>query len=616
MPSTRVAFAEIESWTPAIDGRAVENGSLFVLGGKNYFFDVKGPMSGFGSLILPGGIIDDGLHPIQSLDLGDRTILCTHDGIYDRRWSMIDEDSIEPAEQYWFKIGSLDPDVESNIGRFKWTSAYVGFGAYICHPSHGIYQVLGDSIVKFHPDGLIDTPLAIAEANGRLIIQGRFQTQWSNAFDPDDLAPELGGSGFQTTAELVPGTPLTIVSFEGGFVVYTSGGILLFEYVGGDIVFRPDRVQSQQTLVNPNSTCETADGENVILTRQGLYLSSASKGMSELSPKFNAFLLKYLEDRVDLTIRLDYILERDHLYVQVMDGTAVFVHTWILTLRLDKWGEFNESHRGIVKFENDRNSYGWVDYDGYAHEFIDSPYVETADGTLRGLESFIELGYIRPSSGAENADVAFEIQEVSIAARKTQTSDVIVVEEDWTTPGSFNSYNIGFYRFDQDWNGFGVDAYDINFNDSAPGEDWNLMETQDDDDWNQTVAGQRDYDWNDFGYADVDWNATPPDGVDTSYIEDWGRIGDMPDAVEEDWNWEQAFFNQVNYDLKIRGNFDGHTEMKTVYPKLAMAHPERDLWTGFSYGYEHVIVLEANQPWEKFHVTALGITVHLAGQYS
>lgn len=615
MPSSRVAFAEIESYTPALDARAVEGGSIFVLAGRNYVFDVKGPKAGFGSRIVNGGIIDDGIYPVQSLDLGGRAIVCTRDGVYDRRWTAIDDETVLPAEVGWNRLGSLVSDLDSNIGRFKWTSAYVGFGSFICHPSHGIKRVLGNSLEDYSPDGLIDSPMFIAEANGHLVIVGRFQVQWSNAFDPGDLSPELGGSGFQTTSELVPGNPLGVMSFQGGFIVYTDAGVLLFEYVGNEIVFRPDRIPTQQLLLNPNSCTEMSNGEMVLLTKQGLYRSSATDGMSELTPQFNAFLLDLLAKHDDYVIRLDYIVERDQLFVQVMDSTAIFITTYVLTVKLDKWGEFSETHRGIIRFSKEASDYGWVDFDGYCHRIDESPFVELADGSLRGLEADITLGYIRPANGADNADVMFELQETFIAARTTRTPSQPFVEVDWGAVDSSENWGIGFYLYDVDYNNYGVDYYDINYSMPGTDEDWNLGPFEDVD-FNDEVSGDQDYDFNDSGSRDEDFNETPDGGVDTSEVIDWGDLADMSIALWVDWGGEEALLNFESYSLEIISNIDGFTELLTTQPSLALVNPQRDLWTGFTSGHEHCVRVSANQPWDKFHVTAFAITVHLAGQYS
>lgn len=615
MPSSRIAFAEIESYTPAIDARAAENGSIFVLGGRNYVFDVKGPKSGFGSQIVSGGVIDDGIYPVQSLDVGGRSVVCTHDGVYDRRWTQIDDESSNPSVEYWNLIGSFDPDVDSNIGRFKWTSAYVGFGGFICHSSHGIKRVLGNSLVDFKPAGLVENPLFIAEANGRLMIVGRFQIQWSNTSDPEDLNPELGGAGFQTLAELVPGNPMGIMSFQGGVIVYTDAGVLLFEYVGNEIVFRPDRIPTQQLLINPNSCCELASGEMLLLTQQGLYRSSATEGMSELTPQFNAFLLDYLAKHSDYSIRLDYIVEKDQLFVQIMDSTAIFVKTFVLTVKLDKWGEFSEEHRGIIRFSKEPGDYGWVDYTGYCHRIDESSFVEQADGSLRGLESEIQLGYIRPANGANHADVMFEIQEVLISARTTRTPSEIQTEEDWNGPNSLVDWDLGFYNYDVDYNNFGVDYYDISYSMPGEDEDWNLGPNEIVD-FNETVSGDQDVDYNLDVFQDEDFNETPAGGVDTSDIIDWGNIAQQENAIWEDWNGEESVYNFESYAISITSNIDGHTSLLTTYPELALVNPKRDLWTGFTSGHEHTVQIAANQVDEKFHVTTFAITAHLSGQYS
>lgn len=617
MPSTRVAVPEIKSWTPAIDARSVEDGSLFVLSGRNFLFDAKGPKSAFGSMLLDSDPIDTSVYPVESMNVGNRVIVATYDAIYERRSAVsidYESDELTPSEDYFFKLADLVSLPTHEIGKYKWTSAYVGFGSFINHPGYGLFRLLGDSIEPHTAPGLEGPFLGITESAGRLIVQTNTLTQWSNADNASDFTPELGGAGFQVTKQRTPGAPLAVTSFQGGFIVWSTAGVLVAEFVGGNTVFRFDRVITEQFLLTPVGFESVASGDVLVVTQHGIFKSSATQGLQPFDEVFNEYMRTLMENEDDVSFRLKYIKEMDTLFVQMYNQTTLVNQTFVFSGPTSKWGIFSETHKGIIKFDRDAGKYGYVDSNGYIRQFTDQPFVEELGGALRGLDSFIELGYVQPANGAEQADVEFEMQEILIGARTTHTLAYTVDEEDWDGPDSFKSYNIGFYLYDQDWSQFGVDYYDIDYNDPAPDENWNNS-TLPNVDWNNPVAGQRDFNWNDNIYLDIDWSATPEDGVNTDYIEDWGIVDESVD-VEEDWDGEGHFFNVVTYGLTVKSNMDGFEEELTIEPALAVEKTTEDLWTLFSYGHRQRIVLTANQPWEKFHVTTMEISISYAGQIS
>lgn len=607
MPSTRIAFSQIESWTPAIDARAVENGSLYVIEGRNFYFDSKGPKSGFGSTLVEYSPIDDSYGPCQSLRVGARTLFFTPKGCYERT------SEYESMGERWRQLATFSGPEDFTLNTLNWTQAYVGFGSFVCHPRFGLFKVMATSLESFKPAGLEENVIAITESAGRLIIQGKYTTAYSNSDNANDLNPELGGAGFQVTRERVPGNPITITTFQGGFIVWCSEGVLLGEYVGGEVVFRFDRVVTKQFLSHAQGWCYLANGDTLILTSHGLFRSSPSSGLSPLNDLFNEYLKDLFKNETMMMSRLEYFQDYDLIFLSIMDDSYLYRQTYVYSPAIEKWGIFSESHRGMIEVSSDSGDFGFVDDDGYVHRFAEIPYREKIDGTLEGLDSKIVLGYLNPNQGAETADANFELQEIVISARDSVVDTADLIEEDWNGPDSFTSYNLGFYLRDEDWNNFGLDFYDFDFNDPDVAEDWDSPGAG--VDYNVTVAGQRDFDWNDSGYLNEDWSATPSDGVGTSYIENWGYVEDpWPDELAEDWSGLGAFLNRIDYRLASISNLDGIEEALRVDPARAVERTSGDIWTLFSHGHRHRLEISANQPWENYHVKSLAVTIHYAGQ--
>jgi len=608
MPSTRVAFPEVQSWTPAVEAKAVENGSLFVLNGRNYYFDSKGPKSGFGSSVLPGGAISAGGFVTESISFADRTILFTETKALDRRWTGLEPVTLEgEAYEYWNTVAEFESLYARDVKNQKWTSAYVGYAYYVCHPQRGTFKVLSDSLEPHTGPGIPEDPIAIVETNGRLVVLTRFTLAYSAPFDGDDFTPTLGGAGFQVTAELVPGNPITLTTFEGGFLLWTDGGVLIGEYVGGESVFRFDRVNTDQLLIGGAAWSNMQDGSIVIMTKQGLMRSTAQAGFQELTPIFNEYLREFIRESEDIVFRLSYIQEMDHLYVQIMDGTNHFNHTYVLSVKLDKWGIFSTDHHGIVRFSNEIDDYGWIDLEGFPHLFDASGVVESVDGQQAGLDSEIILGYIRPSQ-VQTADGNFEIQEV-LTSNGPRLTDTAVIEEDWNGDESFINWNTGFVNVNDDYNAYGLNDYKDDYNFMEGVEDYNLMLFSDSVDMNMDVIGPVSIDFNDWGPAE-DYNDTPEGSYDVIPLEDWN----LKLNGDEDWYKEQSFLNAYEYGLRLTSNLDGYESELEVTPVLATRRIDMDMWTCFTHGHNHRLTFSATQSGEKYHMRSLEITLHYAGQ--
>lgn len=611
MPTQRLPFPEIQSWTPAVDPRASENGNLFVLSGRNYAFDSKGLVSPFGASAINGGTLDSDLGLFQSLDLDGHVVVIGPSALYDLRESAITVASLTPSAEYWYKLGSFTRDKDYRIGQDSWSEAYVGYKAYICHAQHGIYQLNGDTITAYSSTGTVESPLAITESNGRLIILNPYQVSWSAPFDGTNLTPELGGAGFQIIAERVPGKPVTVTAYPGGFIVWTTKGVMLSEYVGGEAVFRHTRIETDQLILSQPASVVMPDGTLIFATQQGLFKTSNQSTVQPLDPAFNEFLRSVFVKNTTNHVSLYFSLDFDMLFVQVMNEAAYFTSTYVYSLTLAKWGEFSTPHRGICKFSKDPGDLGYVAVDGQPYRFTGQPYNVLPSGELTGLDSFVELGYFRLPAQLNAADTEFEIQEIVTSVVESYPTGMTLLEEDWDGSAAFVSWSVGFYGQDENWNAYGVADFDEDLNDTSSGIDYN--NTGITLDLSATIAGLRDFDWNQFAPAE-DWSATPDGGVDTSYIIDWGLESTADD--DEDWNGPQALINDLDYGILVESSFDGYDQTIQIVPELSLRKTKTDLWTLMTSGVNHKLFIKANQPWQKYHIKQLSVTVGYQGQTS
>lgn len=609
MPSTRIAFPEIQSWTPAIEAKAVENGSLFVISGKNYYFDSKGPKSGFGSFRYSPDVLDDGIYPLDSITFNNRTIVFAESGAFENRFKIYETTNTEQLlDREWYRLATWESLRLANAELQNWTQAYVGYTSYVCFPQRGILRLDNDSLSTYAVAGAPEEPIAIIENNGRLVILDRFTLTYSAPFDGEDLAPQIGGAGFQVIAELIPGTPIGLVPFENGFYVFTNAGAIIAQYVGGDVVYRFDRLDTQEIPLSNSAWVQLIDGGSAFLTKQGLRRSLPTGGFEEIAPLFNEYFRREIATG-ELVIKLAYAMELDMLFIQIMDGSGFFNRTLVLRVRLDKWGSFDEYHRGVIRISSNADHIGYVDLDGRVHEFaFDSGFREDTYGTALPLDAKIELGFIRPASDGRSADVEFEIQEVLVSNGLKQTVEVTNV--DLNTNFNFVSYTDGLYQSRDDWNRYGINDFILDLNLPGDAEDENLLSSSEDYDQNDSVIGPVNFDWNGSGAAE-DWNLTPEGGVN-----DRPTIDLMEPGYDHDYDHQQAWLNQFNYGIEVVSNLDGWEEELSVIPALAVETPGTDLWTLLSAGHNHRLIFSASELGQKFHTNTLEITVHYFGQIS
>lgn len=412
MPRERFPIRDIQSYQPAVDVRNSEE--MHVLGGKNYVFDTKGPKSGFGSRLVCGlNSIDMPNGVVQDVTIAGRTFVCTTQGIYE----------LAENEESWIQhvdfTDLFEPEFIPFLDQQQWSGAYLSDGVYLCHKTYGFYKLTREGFDKITVSdlaGFPERPICIAETNGRLIVLNQDFVAWSAPSQAERFVPELGGAGQQRLSDRVTGTPIAVVGFQRGFLVWTTENCLLAEFIGGDTVFRFDRMTTDQIPVGPMAIEELPDGSQIICTKQGLYVTANGGEPKDVTPLFNQFIREFLKREPGITVRINYNMEYDHLYVQLRDWTNHYVRTYVVTVALDRWGEFSERHLGIVRYRDKRGSLGYVDQAGVMHKFIETFNRETTPHNFEGLDSNIDVGYIRPPRLVEEGkiDALLEMQELFI----------------------------------------------------------------------------------------------------------------------------------------------------------------------------------------------------------
>lgn len=602
MPSTRVAYSEIQSWTPALSKKAVETGALFVLDGKNYLFDSKGPKSAFGSTIAHTKTINESGEIVESLRLNERVLLFTSGCCLENQINFINQ-----ADE-WVSLCDFSESRTYRDSNHRWTKAYVGYTTYICSPTLGLFKVDTASLTAVTLNGVPENPLAICENNGRLIVLNQFTISYSAPFDGQNFSPEIGGAGFQVLAELVPGQPTALFSFEGGFYIFTDQDALVAEFVGGDVVYRFDRLNTNLIPISNAAWTEMNEGGAYFLSDVGFFRSLPTGGFQEVTKLFNEYFRAELTNAdSDLKVRITYISEQDMLYVQLMDGTAYYNRTYVLRVSLDKWGIFSEPHAGIIRITAEANDIGYIDLTGRIRRFThDSSSSEDIDGNQTALNSEITLGYVRPAGESKAADIDFELQEILVSAGLKATIDFSFV--DMNVGFTWIDFGLGFYQIIDDWNGYGLEDFQEDFFNPGESTDWNLAGPQ--IDYNDFVVLDSFVDWNTPSFVE-DWRLTPAGGVTTPDTLDLNTAG-----LDTDLNHTQACLNKFEYGIEVFSNLDGWENELRVTPSIAMQKPNTDLWTLFSHGHNHRIKFFANLLNNKFHIQTLAITAHYAGQTS
>jgi hypothetical protein len=362
-------LADVKGLTPAVD--PTRSGEQFVLNGDNYIFDAIGPKSAFGNrLLLSHKLVD--CEQVQGVRLklrsGDRVFTFTTKGILEWR-----------EDLGGWRVVYVTDDTSSQP--YRWTYGFLSGVMYFCRPQVGIiaYGLDSDQAFVLNTEGTPTDALAICVDNGRLLAVTPEFLFWSDPSDGTNFEPKLGGAGFQKLAARVPGYPIMVTSYARGVLTWTTGGVLRSEYTGDQEVYRHRALNTEYRPINSFCIFKQDDNTVVILDERGLF-ASAGEAPQPFAQLFNEFLIGFLQEN-QLNLEDNVGLEWDELqrllYLSFSFSRydPLYEKSFVLYPPTQKWGQFNESHYGILPFRigsGDRldDYFGFVDAERRARVWL------------------------------------------------------------------------------------------------------------------------------------------------------------------------------------------------------------------------------------------------------
>lgn len=446
---------EIQGLMPAVE--PTQTDEIFVLRGENYVFDSKGPKSAFGDRFMSHQpfLSPEGMSAVRvKLRGGDKCFYFSRHGIYD--WQEGTRDF-----RLLYRFTPLLYDLTA------WSVAYVNGYVFMNHPSVGIlaYEVDSEYVVPAASvgAGVPSSVLYIAANQSRLIAVTEDAFHYSAQGDGFDFAPRLGFAGFQLIKDLVPGSPLGVVSFPYGCLTWTTGGLIRSEFRGDAAVYAHDAIDTQFRPINSHCIAKVNKDASVILDERGLFTSEGG-AVTPYDEAFNEFFIGFVREN-SLALgdyaRLEWDETHQHLYVSL--GTdqyeSIFDIAFVYYPAVRKWGQMNHKHHAIVPIEiptgaREISTAGIIDDTGRVRMFT-PVYSRQAPISARG--DYDSLDYVR-SQLQPPTFYTHDSEVTAVSSRKPLHSQSIVnsvagyVSPGGVTPqtgpliGLGSSVKLGFFR--------------------------------------------------------------------------------------------------------------------------------------------------------------------------
>lgn len=637
MPTIRFPVPQIQTLMRSIDARL--SADTHIIDGRNFTWDSTGPKSGFGATMLtPFGI--ERPRDMQAVVIQDQSIVFTQDAVLCWRTE---------APFVWEVLYTFPTPLNVN-SRFPWQCVFLNGKVWICHPDRGLFcadYVAGQNKFWFEPRTQFDIPGLPARIKGMLVVRGRpiivddYTIYWGAVGDLTDLTPELAGAGFQVINGIVAGTFMALTSWQNGFIVWTTEGAVIAEFIDGDEVWRFDPLRSQERPLSPWTTIELSTGMSAMLTNHGLFY--APDAPQPWTPEFNEFFREYVKNRPasQYFFRVDYDRADETVFISESENGVTFQRAFVLKPSIDKWGLFNVETHGLGQWTAEE--FGYTRLDGKIFKFDDSLFIEAEPNPVRGLDrhhprlqkqmaipsstlvsraltydptdlgaigdvaraawfadsefnpsppergpmdSWVHIGYLRSNDLNMAADAYAEFQEITIHGIPTQPT---------IEPGFETVYRDEFFYPEiEDWNYVGdVIPSDI-IRDRmvlSGGTDWNSGESQTYEDWNAMV-----------NYTTVIDSSVP--------IEDW-NLGGLPVA----YGSNSGDYPALDYRLSIHASQDGIT-VDDYLPTLAKFGTATQEYSTITSGSLHYLRVEATLLNQWYHIKGIDLTMTYGGQQS
>jgi hypothetical protein len=588
MAQGNIRTSDIKGFTPAVE--PTRSQELFILNGKNYVFDTLGPKSVFGNRVLLPQPLGKPQHT-QGIRLklrtGDRAFTITGDSILE--WS--------EALGGW-RVIYVTPD--TTLSPYRWTWGYLNNKMFFCHPRTGIlvYDLETQVCVPHDGPGVPAEAIGIVINNGILVAIDAEFFYYSAPSDGMNFNPTLGGAGFQRISDRVSGYPIMVTSYTRGCLTWTTGGVMRSEFTGDAAVYRHRALQTEYRPVNSFCSCRIDDDTVVILDERGLF-QSKGEAPTAFAPLFNEFLGPYIQDndlRVGDNLRVEWDELERRLYVStsLSYSDSIFENCFVYYPNLDKWGQFNERHYGILPLRIDGSErsddfYGFVDSAGVVRVWqeVGSRELVTLSGAgvVKAAQNLVYPPIQQPATYPEG-DSGIILSSSAITntiSTATLTQVAGYYELDAMAPaepeltGLDASIQIGLYRpVDQDSSDRMSELLTV------------LIRS--------IQSGPQDQ-------VSVDFSLIPNATAD----EDYNVI-----SGSDDYGFENL--NYVNHGFRIISTIDGVTEFGVTTPSLVAFAKGVRYYSCTAVGLWHILEMTANQVGESFHPVTLEITATDAGR--
>lgn len=576
-------MSDVKGLTPAVD--PTRSNDLFALNGRNYIFDAIGPKSPFGNrLLLPQPLVDS--NHVQGIRLklrgGDRCFTFTHKAILEWR-----EDT-----GGWRVIYVTD---DTSVQPYRWTFGFLSGNLFFCHPVVGIiqYNLDADAASALTTEGTPTDALAICVDNGRLIAVTPEYLFWSDPSDGTNFSPKLGGAGFQKLAARVPGYPVMVSSYAKGVLTWTTGGVLRSDYTGDQETYRHRALNTEYRPLNSFCVFQSDENTIVILDERGFFQSSGEPP-TPFAPVFNEFLIQWLQaNKLRLTdipnVRLEWDDRQRLLYLSysMSRSNPVYEDAFVLYPPTQKWGQFSESHYGILPFrigtgERMDDYFGFVDGDRQARYWLATGSREKFDPAPTDNLYYPPIQKPFHYEGGDEGTVLSSSGILNTVPTKplNQRAGYYPIDGGTPTPptlmGLFAKIQIGFIR----------NGKDVSYDELSELSQIMVRSAQ---------SGP-------IARTSVDFNLAPPPAQDFNQVDESAYYG-----VDE--------INYVNHGLMVIPTVDGISVFNGIVEPMLVGFSRGGRHFSLSaVGLWHIIELTANDVGEAFHLRTLEITATSAGR--
>lgn len=605
----RNRISEIAGYMPSVDPRNAAE--TYVLDGKNFYFDSFGPVSGFPAEQLTPFKLS-APNDVQGIRVLNTTLVFTGDSI--RSW--------RETQPYTWDVLYLFLTPTRDENRIPWRATYLNNKLFVAHTQHGLFT---STITATNPNirlaqqtsatipGLIPNVAAVDVVRGRLILVNNLTIQWGAVGNVTSLAPALGGAGFQAISNFARGTFLALTAFQDSFIVWTTEGAILVQYIGGDEVWRFDPLISREWPVSPWATCTLSDGRVLILSRHGLMITQNGNIPEAITPQFNEFFLAQFKDSTafDRRWRIEYDFDRQLVFIMESSDGLTYYQSYVLSLTLDKWGIFSQRVTGILPLTQD--SAGYVTPDGTVYRFAAHYGIKkepSISACLNRVAARNQKTLEIPSSSA--VLYVHAAPEVVGDGRFIAGDQPNAVADAWYEPTSFYPKAIALSPLDS-FIDIGYTVTDDRYADAGriynAGADLMIDTTsilvgslKSSAPLNQPFA--TDYRLDYFFPTLEDW-------LTDVGAEDWNLGADST----EEWHGIPSSFPQLSYGISLQTSMDGITfdANEVVMAKFGLG---ATLFTVQASGHQHVMRFTANKVNEYFRIQYLELTHAAGGRYA